>query len=199
MWTLTFTGARRGRVLAAVPLAFGCLLAAAACDTLTEPEPRLTPDAILAQLEGTDGETYTRVETTVGEDGEEQTAQGLIGRRGGVLRLGSHYVVVPWGAVVQPTVFSMSLAADGLLQFDLHATRRAGRSGRSVQFRGPVYLVLDYGEATNLDGVDPKRLQVLYEPDDGGPAEPVRTFTSRRSSIVVGQLEHFSRYCLAYN
>lgn len=177
-----------------------CIIPGAGCDTLTEPAtPAFTPEQLRDIVTGRDGTVYDVIEAPFPEE-EPREVTGVLNRRGGILRLGNHFLLVPPGAVRNDTRFTMSVVGEGLLRFDLEAEvhrPKRGRQARQVKFHTPVFLLVSYADATNLG--DPRDLVILYEPDDGGPAEEVRTHLAEGQNIAIGRLEHFSRYCLASN
>lgn len=134
------------------------------------------------------------------ESRAEGESTAVIGRKGGVLTLGGHRLVVPEGAVDGPTRFRMSLVADGHVEVDLEASTPGAREGANdVGARGfarPVTLELSYREAA--EGVDPSRLIVVWVRPDGS-LEPQQSFHQPTRSSIGAPLKHFSPYALASN
>lgn len=124
----------------------------------------------------------------------------LVGLDGGILRLLGHRLVVPAGAVDQPTSFTMSALLSGNVQVDLSATA-PGRSGQvdvgAEGFNRPVRLDLTYERATNVR--DPRKLVILRLNPAGLDAlhEALPTTVDPNNERATTWLEHFSGYIMA--
>ncbi|HEX6307572.1 MAG TPA: hypothetical protein VFZ69_05250 [Longimicrobiales bacterium] len=133
----------------------------------------------------------------------EATIAKLLDVEGGVLALLGHSIVVPAGAVTEPTVFSMTVIQQGYIEVDLTATPKSlltrlfsWSRPKEVQFAVPVDLSLTYERATNV--TDPTRLKIMrLLPDGRHEILPSTVDTVKKT--VTAKLDHFSRYCMIAN
>lgn len=123
---------------------------------------------------------------------QSASAVGLLGPLGGVVSLGGHSVVVPFGAVSLPTLITLRAPASSYVEVDVTANDLL-----SFLFRRPVSITIDYSrclaEATAgaplaVWHIDPQT-KALLEPM-GGVDDPVR----RRITFQTG---HLSGYAIA--
>jgi hypothetical protein len=138
--------------------------------------------------------TYTFPVT--GPNGEDVAFQ-YITPSGGRLKAGGHEMIVPAGAVAQPTWFLMSVIATDRIQLNLRAWR--GRDWAPVtQFpaTSPIELRLD---VSRVVGIDLSELVLVYLPDNtfDGDKVPVRSTVNLETKILTGYLTHFSMYAVA--
>ena len=118
----------------------------------------------------------------------------VIGLDGGLLSLGDHSLLVPRGAVEQPTTFSMELLKSEYVMVDLTATRRGVDVGEQG-FDKPVTVTLSY------DGLrikDPSKLFILRV-NENGQHEKLPSVVDSRKRTVSARLDHFSKYAMASN
>lgn len=172
------------------------LLALGSCGPGNDHRSELPLEPARTELTGETAESITLVEGAVTE---LDPASAVIGVEGGSLSLAGHTLVVPTGAVSQPTLFTMAPLANGLIEVDLGAVRTTGHGelvdvgeegfppGRRVR------LTLSYAGATGVD--DPRRLLVVHRRDDG-VLVPLDSRVDEASRTVAVELEHFSRYCI---
>lgn len=121
----------------------------------------------------------------------------LIGREGGRLTLGLDELIVPAGAVMQPTLFRMIRHVGPHIQVELNAFDR--NTGVVVDsFKKPVQLKLSYRFARVSN---PERLVVLWLKDErsNGELVPMPTTVLPRTKSVVGSLTHFSQFAMGLN
>jgi hypothetical protein len=139
--------------------------------------------------------TYTLPIT--GPNGEDIAWQ-YITPQGGRVAVAGHEMLVPAGAVPQPTWFRMSVIASDRIQVKLKAWR-ASDWAPVTQFpvSKPVQLNLSVSKVT---GIDLSQLVVVYLADETihGRKEPVRSVVNRDSQILTGYLTHFSLYAVAF-
>lgn len=135
----------------------------------------------------------------------------IIGGGGGELHLAGHTVRVPAGAVLQPAVFTLTVPMDGYVEVDLQSTLLnvlwkillglldpvVGLLG--IDFEKPVTVELTYGWSTNAPA-DPGEIKLLYQVDGTytGDHEIVSSTLDEDHEVIVAELDHFSRYCLAF-
>src|SRR5688500_15370666 len=133
-------------------------------------------------------------------DGLLATVTRLIGADGGTLRLLDHRLVVPSGAVDQPTTFELGVLLNGYTQVELTATA-PGASGRidvgAEGFNRAVRLDMTYERASNVR--DPRKLVILRLNPAGLDAlhEVVPATVDQSNERVTTWLEHFSGYIMA--
>jgi hypothetical protein len=123
----------------------------------------------------------------------------VIGANGGQLALGLHELVVPAGAVSNPTVFRMSKKPGPNVVVDLAAQDH--KTGRVINtFAQPVELRLSY-RFVPLNGRDLNRMVIFWLKDgtENGELVPVPTRIDHRNKQIVGALTHFSRYAMGMN
>jgi hypothetical protein len=121
----------------------------------------------------------------------------LIGREGGRLTLGLDELVVPPGAVKQPTTFTMTREIGPHIMVELNAFDR--KTGAVVDtFDKPVELKLSYRFARVSN---PERLVVLWLKDarSDGELVPMPTTVLPKTKYIVGSLMHFSQFAMGLN
>lgn len=181
-------------------------LAAAGCDRSVESPtgPGGSPDALLRLGGGGGGESgsYTLANDPLlpGLDPDNLSVSRLIGLGGGSLSLFGHRLEVPAGAVLQPTVFTVAVLPTGSVEVYLTAIN-TGLLGRVLNvgadgFRRPVPVTLSYARSTNVP--DPSRLVVLRMNGRNGLPEPLPSRVDRVARTVTADLDHFSRYAVAF-
>ena len=131
--------------------------------------------------------------------GAEISHTRVIGATGGQLALGLHELVVPAGAVSNPTVFRMSKKLGPHIVVDLEATDH--KTGRVVDtFAKPVELRLSY-RLLPLNGRDLNRMVIFWLKDgnEDGELVPIPTRIDHKTKQIVGSLMHFSQYAMGMN
>lgn len=156
-------------------------------DSAPEPQP--------IQRSAGGGGGWVFVEGSAGDE----SVEAVVGRAGGVLNLGEHWLLIPANAVWAKTRFRMTPIDDGTLHVDLTATlvRRFGEVENDVGragFRRPVYLAFHYSAAG--EAIDPASLAVAWLTD--GELVVQETFIYE-DAWAVGVLRHFSGYVLVGN
>lgn len=151
----------------------------------------LVREPLLTQVVGTLTQTV---------DGLLVSVTRLIGLGGGTLEVVDHRLVVPAGAVDQPTTFTLGALLNGNIRVDLSATA-PGRSGQvdvgAEGFDRPVRLDLTYERASNVR--DPRDLVIIRLNPAGMDAihEALPTTVDRYNERATTWLEHFSGYMMA--
>jgi len=130
------------------------------------------------------------------------STNALIGVEGGQITLLGHTLTVPAGAVSQPSIFTLTVLPTGYVEVNLTATLTSvlglvlnlGEQG----FLKPVPVTLSYARATNV--TDPSELTIVHAKGLLGYRylEPVPSTVDTVTETVTAELEHFSRYLLAY-
>lgn len=135
----------------------------------------------------------------------------VIGAEGGYLYAAHHALYVPKGAVSVPTKFKITIyrkpadpltfATDSLVNIEVSLKAYETRDGVDVSvgefgFQRPVYLGLSYDWVADV--MDPAQATVLWRKTaDVGIEVPTRTVDTGKRWIV-GELQHFSDYALAW-
>lgn len=139
--------------------------------------------------------TYTLPIT--GPNGEDIAFQ-YITPQGGRVAVAGHEMLVPAGAVAQPTWFLMSVIASDRIQVKLKAWR-ASDWAPVTQFptSKPIQLNLNVSKVT---GIDLSQLVVVYLADGtvNGRKEPVQSVLNLEAKMLTGYLTHFSMYAVAW-
>jgi hypothetical protein len=215
---------RRGWLNRATMLSLALVLIVSGCEhSVSEPQVEVQEQSLeevvtpaeVSPLEGgvvSGGYTLIRLSPASDDVQGTDTSQGLlggllklvgkvlslvikiIGLDGGLLTLQNHSLLVPPGAVTQPTTFRMELVPNRLVMVDLEATRR-GRDVGADGFGTPVTLTLSYKDA---DVRDPSKLFILRY-NENGEHERLPSVVNTTNKTVSAQLDHFSRYCMATN
>lgn len=189
---------KRGSVLA---ILLAVLFVGGACDTTTEPVPQAdrleaeAPDELLGVireiLRETTLELVHRTFAALQEIGTE-----VISTAGGLLEVENHDLAVPAGAVLHPTVFSMTALEGTTVEVELRAWDVAtGEDVGGKGFEKPVQLALSYADV-EID--DPSDLVIVRIMPDGSRV-PLETHLDRENQQVTAELDHFSRYGLCRN
>jgi hypothetical protein len=133
-------------------------------------------------------------------DGLLVVVTDLLGGDGGSLDLLGHRLVVPAGAVDQPTTFTLGVLLNGTTRVDLTAFA-PGRSGNvdvgAEGFDRPVRLDMTYKRGMNIR--DERKLVILRLNPAGIGAlhEVLPTTVDRTRDRATTWLEHFSGYAMA--
>lgn len=109
----------------------------------------------------------------------------VIGRDGGVIRVGDHKLEFPRNALKENTVITAERPTDKVASVRL--------SPHGLQFDRPVALTLDYSHcsysAPNRVAYTDEALNILEYPS---------SFDDRSNEKVYAKIDHFSRYAVAY-
>src|SRR5687768_2125996 len=105
----------RGLMMAAL-----ALMVSAGCE---QADRAVSPVTTQSAVVVSDNQQYTLVEGTLPAGLPALEVSQLIGVTGGTLSLAGHSIVVPAGAVTQPTLFTMTLGLNGYVEVELEATR----------------------------------------------------------------------------
>jgi hypothetical protein len=197
----------RLRVFAGLVLVSALTLAS--CDSPNEPQ--LTnddanrPASALIGI-GTDGTTYKLLEGQI--PATVRTRSTWIGPLGGLIvitgglkdgKLTLHSILVPPLAVLKSTLFTVTLPPENIIAVQLHAQQKSGLFGTTLvdvkRFNLPVVLTMSYAWATNL--TDPKRVLLVFDPENGGPLVRVPGLLNLGSLLYIAPLSHFSKYAIA--
>lgn len=184
-----------------VPVVVG--LAIAGCERVDDPTRATpaSPQQQLGLLSSTQG--YTPVEDPLVPGLTQSLSTGtLIGVEGGDISVLGHSLVVPAGAVSQPTLFSITVLPTGYVEVDLSATVTTSQGEvvdvGSKGFAKPVPVTLTYSRATNVS--EPRKLTILRINSLVGyhEYEVMPSRVDSAAQTVTTELDHFSRYIVAY-
>ena len=112
-----------------------------------------------------------------------------IGNGGGTLSAGPHALVIPPGALAQPTTITMTLPTG--LGVNAVQFQPAG-----LQFQKPAALTMSYANCSLLGKLLPK--QIAYTTDNLQILYYLLTLDNLLSKSVTGQVNHFSSYVVAW-
>jgi hypothetical protein len=113
------------------------------------------------------------------------TASATIGFLGGTIQVGPHTLDVPVGALLSPVTITATAPSDSVhrIQFE----------PEGLVFRKPAALTMDYA---NCDVAASAAAQIAYTDDALVILEYLPS--QDRGKKVVGQLDHFSNYAVAW-
>lgn len=144
---------------------------------------------------GRRGRDWVFVQGSIGD----AAVEAVVGRAGGVLNLGPHWLLIPRNAVRTDALFRLTPINDGTYHVELTATTIGSAVENDVGERGlyrPVLLGIQY-DATLWD---PGSLTIAWLSDAGLVPQPTYTFTDHNGDEwAVGVLQHFSGYILVAN
>jgi hypothetical protein len=112
-----------------------------------------------------------------------------IGSGGGTLTAGPHTLVIPPGALAQPTTITMTLPTG--LGVNAVQFQPAG-----LKFRRPAALTMSYANCSLLGKLLPK--QIAYATDNLQILYYLLSLDNLLSKYVTGQVNHFSTYVVAW-
>lgn len=115
-------------------------------------------------------------------------ASAVIGREGGVLRIGPHTLTVPRGALREPTLISGYAPSDSVNSVDFEP--------EGLRFSKNVQITLSYANCGLVASTLPKR--VMYVNDDLRILEILASLDNIILKKTTGQTNHFSRYAVGY-
>ena len=185
-----------GRLLASTLLIFG----STACEVDSGPSNH--PTAPQSFLSGGSFGGYDLADDSLiaGPLPQDLSTSAVIGPDGGSLHLLDHALVVPAGAVLKPTLFTMNGLPSGYVEVVLSAevTSFFDRllSVGEIGFQKPVRVTLTYDRSTNIP--DPVRLVLLRLDGANGGPEALPTHVDLIRKTVRADLDHSSRYAIAF-
>jgi hypothetical protein len=192
-----FTALRRTALFACMGLA----IASTGCESADRPLP-LSP-MTAEVLQNGNGPPVSRNARLIHAKDNPALADSVdvqvISTGGGVLRVGPHRLVVPFGAVRMPTIFRMEVLpnpeGEGPIIVQLTA-RRASNLAPVTSFSRELTLRLDY--SLIIEDVSEDRLAVFHlrtgAPD--GVLERRPTTVDRERKWLDARLTHFSKYAI---
>jgi hypothetical protein len=123
---------------------------------------------------------------------ESRRARATVGYLGGVVSVGGHAIVLPQGAVLQPTEITVTVPASRYLEVDIRADDRD-----SFQFRQPAVVVIDYSRCDS--GRTKNRALTAWHIDTGTRAllEHMGGVDDKLSRTVTFTTPHLSGFALA--
>jgi len=111
-----------------------------------------------------------------------------IGPDGGTIRIGSHSLVIPAGALASPTIITAVVASGTVngVRFE----------PEGLQFESSAYLTMSYANCDLLGSLAPKR--IAYTRDALDILEYLLSADNLFAQQVTGELHHFSEYAIAW-
>ena len=109
----------------------------------------------------------------------------VVGREGGVVRVGQHTLEIPRYALRKPTVITAErpTAKVASVRFSPHG----------LEFQRTATLTMDYSHCSYA-----KQNRMAYTDEELNILEYPRSTDDRRREQVKAQIDHFSRYAVAY-
>lgn len=143
--------------------------------------------------------TGASLASTESEDfGDVATA--IIGEKGGTLRAGYHTLVVPPGAVGDPTWFRMEVIPGAHILVDLSAREiddgKVDHSDPVYKFDRPLNLILSYEKVLSKSDVERLRNVYLYL-DSPRYLVPLESRIDYEHKTLSSPIWHFSQYGMA--
>jgi hypothetical protein len=113
-----------------------------------------------------------------------------IGIEGGSLSVGPHTLVIPPGALDEPTAITM------VLPTNLEGVNAVQFEPAGLQFQRPAALTMSYANCSLLGNLLPKR--IAYTTDNLQILSYLLSLDNLLSETVTGQVNHFSAYVIAW-
>ncbi len=117
----------------------------------------------------------------------DSTAQ-VVGFWGGVIHVGPHFLVIPFGALSTPTSITAVVRPDTVDAVHFEP--------QGLQFNRPAYLLMSYANCNLLGLLAPK--EIAYTSDSLDVLELEKSWDNPSALIVTGQIQHFSEYAVAW-
>lgn len=112
----------------------------------------------------------------------------VIGPQGGTLQIGQYSLRVPAGALAQPVAITGEQLSD--------TVNSVRFSPEGLQFAHSASLTMTYANCSLLGRILPKR--IAYTSDDLQILSYLLSLDNLLSKTVTGQVNHFSRYAVAW-
>jgi hypothetical protein len=110
----------------------------------------------------------------------------LIGPKGDKIKAGSHVLVIPAGALAQEVAITAEQVTG--------STNSVRFSPEGLTFAVPAELTMSYNNCTAVQL--PKR--IVYTSEELNILEVLPSKDKSRFKVVTGEIDHFSRYAVAY-
>lgn len=122
-----------------------------------------------------------------------QSATGVIGKKGGVVRVAGSELVVGPGAVKEPTAFTVVLPASPMMEIEIHA-----QGVDHYEFRHRVSVTMDYSRCA--PSALPAASLAAWYIDSGtkGRIANMRAVDDRASRRLTFYTDHLSGYAAVY-
>lgn len=176
-------------ILAAV----GLLAAAPACDRpagdSSGPAGLVAPRAAVSDFTAySTSDGYTLLS---GSTAKETSRSATLTMSGGKLSIGAHQIVIPYGAVSEPTTFTFTMVEQPYMAARLTAVR-VSDGALITKFATPLPLKLSYAKSVTPIP-DPSKLKIFYLLD-GVVQSTMRTTVDIKGQTLYTELNHFSEY-----
>jgi len=171
------------------------LLALASCDS---PLPTDALDVVPQHAHAASRGNVQLVKTA-GWNEQDATNDAVIGKRGGDVRVGGHGLIVPPGVVQHPTRFTMTVKRGDNVIVQLTALDLV--TGQAITtFPRDLQVQLSYASVAVISN-EWHNLVVVWLKDESasGALLPVRTSYVVSERLVVGWVNHFSKFAMGMN
>jgi len=111
----------------------------------------------------------------------------IIGPEGGEIKIGRHKIRIPAGALTERTVITGVVPVSLLVDVEL--------SSHGLQFANPATLTLNYRHCDRPENFE---YRVAYIDANRNVLEWPTSTNSRREGKVTAEIDHFSKYAVAY-
>ena len=123
-----------------------------------------------------------------------QTTTGVIGLLGGTISLGSTKISIPFGAVLEPTLFQIVIPESPYMEVEVHAVGLT-----TFLFKRPVQITIDYSRCSDDAIPAGAQLQGVYiDGDTKAVLEQMGGVDDHDSRRLTFSTPHLSGYAVAY-
>jgi hypothetical protein len=169
------------------PLAFpAAALALVACSEGAQRSPLAPPEA--AQLATTTGATLIECPTDT-----TRSISKTIDLLGGTLELDGHKIVIPEGAVLVATEFTLTVPASNYVEIGVKAD-----GAEHFQFEEPVSMTISYERCTRSN-IEKSDLRIFYIDSDNAILEEMGGTDDKTARTVSTSTDHLSDYAIGAN
>jgi|SRR5579859_176790 len=112
----------------------------------------------------------------------------VVGPWGGVIAVGPHFLVIPFGALSAPTTITAVVRPDTVDAVHFEP--------QGLQFNQPAYLLMSYANCNLLGLLTPR--QIAYTSDSLAVLEVEKSWDDPSTLTVTGQIRHFLEYAVAW-
>ena len=177
---------RYARILSVLLVAGSLAVAAWSCGDVNAPTSAVTPPA--APAPDLVGSLLSATGLLRCTPLPYASASKVIGPDGGQLRVGPHTLTIPAGALAQPVLITAEAPSE--------TVNSVRFSPQGLVFARPAALTMSYANCNLLGRLVPKH--IAYTTDDLTILSYLLSLDNLFQKQVTGQLQHFSRYALAW-
>ena len=176
-------------------VAAGLSLAATSCmDVATTPTTPTAATSAAHQPPSPRTDGASSPQFLVSPTAETQQTTGIVGLLGGILSLGGARIEIPFGAVLQPTLFEITVPASQYMEVEIHAVGLT-----TFLFNRPVNVTIDYSRC-DANAIPPGAvLQGVYiDSQTKAVLQEMGGTDDRASHAITFSTGHLSGYGVAY-